>query len=196
MTIKADTLQAELVAVGGGGAGTPINVRLAEIAWEPYNLWVNKDGRRFMDEGYQLAFFAHGNALALQPEGISYSLFDSQTLKMIAERGLLRTGIFGAYTLHGFSKPGIPLPGLEREIKKQQSRDCLKIAESWDDIACWIRCQPQALKAMLEEYNAGCDRGHDSLFAKDQAYLRPLRTPPYYAIRCQGFICEALPERD
>jgi fumarate reductase flavoprotein subunit len=44
----------------------------------------------------------------------------------------------------------------------------------------------------VEEYNAGCHSGHDSLFAKDQAYLRPLLTPPYYAIKCQGFICEAL----
>ena len=48
------------------------------------------------------------------------------------------------------------------------------------------------LKATVDEYNTGCDCGHDALFAKDPKYLLPLRIAPYYAIKGQGFICEAL----
>jgi len=41
-----------------GPDGSPIRITLWLLAWEPEMLWVNKNGRRFIDEGYQLAFFA------------------------------------------------------------------------------------------------------------------------------------------
>ncbi len=43
----------------------------------------------------------------------------------------------------------------------------------------------------MDEYNADCDRGHDSLFVKDRKYLRPLRVPPFYAVRGHVSICDA-----
>jgi fumarate reductase flavoprotein subunit len=175
-----------------GTDGAQINVRLGELVWEPYTLWVNKNGRRFMDEGYQLAFFAHGNALALQPEGISYTLFDDKTRQMIEEQGLLRTGIFGAHLLHGFTPPAIPLPGLGRELRLQVNTGYLKMSDSWDEIAHWMGAKPAVLKATIDEYNVDCGQGYDHWFAKDRRYLLPLRTPPYYAIKGQGFICETL----
>jgi len=75
-----------------GFDGEPIRVTLWLLAWEPEMIWVNKNGRRFVDEGYQLAFFAFGNTVALQPDGISYTLFDSRTLQMIEKQGLIRPG--------------------------------------------------------------------------------------------------------
>jgi fumarate reductase flavoprotein subunit len=47
------------------------------------------------------------------------------------------------------------------------------------------------LKATIKEYNASCACGHDALFVKEQRYLRPLHTPPYYAIRCHVSLCDA-----
>ena len=175
-----------------GYDGTPLKVRLAELAWEPYTIWVNKKGRRFIDEAYNLAFFAFGNALALQPDGISYSLFDSKTRRMMEEQGLVRSGIFGAHTLHGFAPPAIPLPGLERELRKKADKGFLKISDSWDEIANWIEAKPAVLKATIAEYNAACEHGHDTLFAKDQKYLLPLRSAPYYAVKGHGSICDAI----
>jgi len=174
-----------------GPDGTPMIVRLFELGWEPYNIWVNKNGRRFVDEGYNLCFFAYGNAVALQPDGIAYPLFDNATIKMIEEQGLLRTGIFGVHTLHGFMLPGIPLPGLEREIRKQKNCDHFMMSDSWGEIARWMGAEPAVLKATIDEYNAACSQGRDGIFAKDQKYLRPLRTPPYYAIKGHVAICDA-----
>ena len=71
-----------------GPDGSPIRITLWFLAWEPEMLWVNKNGRRFIDEGYNLAFFAFGNAVALQPDGITYTLFDSDTLRTIEKEGL------------------------------------------------------------------------------------------------------------
>jgi len=175
-----------------GHDGTPITVRLSELAWEPYTIWVNKNGRRFIDEAYNLAFFAFGNALALQPDGLSYTLFDSKTRRMMEEQGLVRSGIFGAHTLHGFAPPAIPLPGLERELQKKADQGFLKVSDSWDEIANWMGAEPTVLKATVDETNVACERGHDTLFAKDQKYLRPLRNSPYYAIKGHGSICDAI----
>jgi fumarate reductase flavoprotein subunit len=175
-----------------GHDGASITVRLSELAWEPYTIWVNKEGRRFIDEAYNLAFFAFGNALALQPDGISYSLFDDKTRQMMEEQGLIRSGIFGAHTLHGFAPPAIPLPGLKRELQKKSDKGFLKISDSWNDIANWMGSKPTVLKATIDEYNSACDHGHDTLFAKDQKYLRPLIKTPYYAIKAHGSICDAI----
>ena len=175
-----------------GHDGAPLRVRVPELGWEPFNIWVNKDGRRFVDEGFALAFFAFGNVVALQPEGVGICLFDSQTVRMIEEQGLFRTGIFGVHTLHGFVPPGIPLPGLEKAVRENEAKEPnLKIAGSWGEIAAWIGAPQAVLEATIAEYNAGCDRGHDAIFAKDRKYLRPLRTPPYYAVRGHVAICDA-----
>jgi fumarate reductase flavoprotein subunit len=172
--------------------GQPLKVRLSELAWEPYTLWVNKNGRRFVDEAFAQAFFAFGNVYALQPEGIGITLLDSETLKMMEKQGLIRSGIFGMHTLHGFVSPAIPLPGLVKAVgERQTDKIHLKISSNWDEIAGWIGADPKVLKATVEQYNAACERGHDDLFVKDQKYLRPLRTPPYYAIRCHASICDA-----
>jgi fumarate reductase flavoprotein subunit len=175
-----------------GHDGAPLRVRLSELAWEPYTIWVNKNGRRFVDEAYNLAFFAFGNTVALQPDGISYTLFDSKTMQMMEKQGLFRSGIFGIHTLHGFVSPAIPLPGLEREVRGKEAEEVnLKISDSWNEIAKWMGAEPAVLKATIDEYNAACEQGHDALFVKDPKYLLPLRSAPYYAIRGHVAICDA-----
>ncbi|MBI5442912.1 MAG: FAD-binding protein [Deltaproteobacteria bacterium] len=59
----------------------------------------------------------------------------------------------------------------------------VRIADSWEEIAAWIGADAAALKATVNGYNAACDRGHDSIFAKDRRHLLPLRATPYYAIK-------------
>lgn len=173
-----------------GFDGAPIRVTLWLLAWEPEMIWVNKNGRRFVDEGYQLAFFAFGNTVALQPDGISYTLFDSRTLQMIEKQGLIRPGAASRANWLSVAA-ATPLPGLEREVQKQADRGVLKISNSWSEIANWMGADPAVLKATIDEYNAACDDKHDGLFAKDRRYLLPLRTPPYYAIKGHLGLCDA-----
>jgi fumarate reductase flavoprotein subunit len=168
---------------------SPIRITLWFLAWEPEMLWVNKKGKRFIDEGYQLAFFAFGNAVSLQPDGITYTLFDNATLKKIENEGLIRPGA-AAHANWLPVSAATPLPGLEREVKKQADRGDLKISSSWNEIAGWMGADPSVLKASIDEYNAFCDDKHDGHFAKDRRYLLPLRTPPYYAIKGHIGLCD------
>ena len=65
----------------------------------------------------------------------------------------------------------------------------VKVSGSLEDIAAWIQAVPRVLKETVKEYNASCDRGYDEILSKDRRYLIPLRTPPYYALKCyQGFL--------
>jgi NADPH-dependent glutamate synthase beta subunit-like oxidoreductase len=59
-----------------------------------------------------------------------------------------------------------------------------KISDSLDEIAKWMKADPEVLKATIAEYNASCDQGYDSQFAKEKRYLQALRTPPYYVFKC------------
>jgi fumarate reductase flavoprotein subunit len=173
-----------------GEDGSPIRISLWFLAWEPQTLWVNKLGLRFIDEGYNLAFFAFGNAVSLQPDGITCTLFDSTTLRTIERQGLIRPGAASRANWLPVSA-ATPLPGLEREVQKQADKGELKISESWNEIAGWMGADPSVLKATIEEYNAACDEKHDGLFAKDRKYLLPLRTPPFYAVQGHIGLCDA-----
>jgi fumarate reductase flavoprotein subunit len=170
-------------------SGSSIRITLWFLAWEPEMLWVNKKGARFIDEGYQLAFFAFGNAVSLQPDGITYTLFDNTTLKKIEKEGLIRPGA-AAHANWLPVSAATPLPGLEREVQKQADKGDLKISNSWNEIAAWMGADPSVLKSTIDEYNASCDDKHDGIFAKDRRYLLPLRTPPYYAIKGHIGLCD------
>jgi fumarate reductase flavoprotein subunit len=80
--------------------------------------------------------------------------------------------------------PEDKLPGLEKAMRRLQvAKDFVEIFDSWDKLAGWMGLDSAVLRTEIDNYNADCDRGRDSLFAKDRKYLMPLRTPPYYVIR-------------
>jgi fumarate reductase flavoprotein subunit len=172
-----------------GPDGSPIRISLWFLAWEPETLWVNKRGLRFIDEGYNLAFFAFGNAVAMQPDGITYTLLDTNILRILEKQGLIRPGAASRANWLPVSA-ATPLPGLEREVQKQADKGELKIANSWDEIAAWMEADPAVLKATIDEYNAACDDKRDPVFAKDRRYLLPLRTPPFYAVKGHIGLCD------
>ena len=68
----------------------------------------------------------------------------------------------------------------------------MKISESLKEIAHWISADPAVLKAAIDEYNAACDEGHDRLFAKQPEHLIPVRTPPFYALKCSSIFLDTI----
>lgn len=134
---------------------------LMQIERAPATLWVNTMGHRFVDEVAGDYPFESVNAILRQPDRQCYTLLDSGIRRHYEE-----------------SKPG-----LETALQQEADKSRVKIAGSWDEIACWIGADPQALAHTIEEYNAFCDQGYDAVFAKERRYLIPLRIAPYYAIK-------------
>jgi fumarate reductase flavoprotein subunit len=149
---------------------------------EPNTVWVNKKGRRFVDEAAGLVIFETGNAAAMQPDRMVYTLFDDQIRQDWEAKGFI--------TGRGWGKEErgqrVAVPGLQEVLQRRASEgegSLVKVADSWEEIARWIGADPRVLKAEIKEYNSYCDHGYDAIFIKERRFLQPLRTPPYYAIR-------------
>jgi len=158
------------------GPGSPDSRILTGLITEPNTIWVNKKGERFIDEEAGFKSFEAVNAQMRQPDNLSFTLFASEIKQYLTENGLSK-GISSPYRAQK-----VKLAWL-KELPLFAEQGAVKISDSWDEIANWIGCDAKVLKATIEEYNTACDQGYDPIFAKSRKYLKPLRTPPYYAIR-------------
>jgi fumarate reductase flavoprotein subunit len=157
----------------------PYTASLNSFLRRPDFVNVNKLGERFVDESYYLGHQHHyGPALDRQPDQICYGLIDDAKLRDIVNRKDTCNGkVFGV---------GI---GIEKffetvfeDFKTDEAKGQAKIAKDWDEMAQFIGCKPEVLKATIEQYNTYCDKGYDYDFLKPKDFLFPLLTPPFYAI--------------
>jgi fumarate reductase flavoprotein subunit len=151
------------------------------LARRPNLIKVNRLGYRFVDEAIAVTRdFPWMNCLALdrQPDKVCYVLIDEATL-----REFQRTKTVYA----NFEAMGGPnwLEKLDEAFVSEEKEGRARIADTWDDIARYIGCDPEVLKDTVSQYNTYCENRYDAEFLKDPDYLLPLTTPPYYAI--QGY---------
>jgi fumarate reductase flavoprotein subunit len=178
MIMAGGPISGGLIRLGEGG--DQVRLSLTFFSGEPSSVWVNKLGRRFIDETVIYNYYESINALIRQPGDICYALLDSALIQLISQRGL--TNLAEAKGNGPRQRSPLP-PGLEKELEALAEQGVIKVSESWHGIAEWIGTDPEVLTQTIEEYNAACDRGYDPVFAKDRIYLQPLRKPPYYALR-------------
>jgi fumarate reductase flavoprotein subunit len=150
----------------------PWSHSLHEAIHRPEMLWVNRDGERFVNES--LSVMA-GQALLKQPESSLWALFDAATADHVvanpSERQVAMNGQKWLQTL-------------ARDLKTEAgwTRRTAATASSIEDLAAKIGTPPAALRASVDRYNDLCGQGRDADFVKPAGFLRPLRTPPFYAV--------------
>jgi fumarate reductase flavoprotein subunit len=152
-------------------------VSIRALIREPYAVWVNKNGERYVDEGCPYIPVETANALQRQPDKVSYCLLDEKMKRRVMEKGVKMGAGYKVTS-------GTRLTDLDGVLRLEADKGTVKIADSWDEIARWIGAPPKALKATMKEYNHSCDQGYDKDFLKERDDLVPLRTPPYYGIKC------------
>jgi len=166
-----------------GSLSADINEPFAGVVREPNTMWVNKNGRRFVDETTGFLLPVSANAIALQPDKKMFTLFDDHLREEMEKEGLIVGRGWGA----GEEGQRTALPNLKKILERRSHEgdmSLVKITNSWDEMAKWIGADPYVLKNEVEEYNRYCDQGYDTVFAKERRFLIPLRTPPFYGIRC------------
>lgn len=164
---------------------------LMSMAMEPCVLWVNKDGKRWINEGTQKrrGIFETGNRLAEQPGTQSFYLFDQGMMeKCVAE---FRDGktqpwcfpappsypedieadIEGAFNPKGGGMP--PMPGMGKSIAR---------ADTIEDLAEQLGIHSENLKETVAHYNEMCRTGIDSEFFKAPDEMLPFTKGPFYAV--------------
>ena len=80
---------------------------------------------------------------------------------------------------------GCPIPDLKEQFAKAAEKapgEC-KIADTVEELAAWIGCDPEVLKEELTLYNGYCEHGYDADFNKPRKYLAPCHVGPFYGIR-------------
>ena len=76
------------------------------------------------------------------------------------------------------------LATLDEDLAKEAGwkRRTIARADTLDELAAKTDMDAGTLKATVARYNELCEQGRDADFVKPAAFLRPLRTPPYYAL--------------
>lgn len=181
----------------------PYNDHVAMLMRRPEVLIMNKNGMRFLDESLfdtnDCGWFC-GAALERQPNTLSYSLTDEKTKIYLINK---RENICGIEDTHGRVAAKNQQGNIDKQTSKELKHDDprawwdelagdiqfeakegrVKIADSLDEIAKWMGADPAVLKATVERYNSFCKNGYDADFLKAKEFLRPIDTPPFYAIQ-------------
>lgn len=144
------------------------------IQGQPY-LWINQLGERFINEE-SAKYVLMANAIAGQKNKCAYLIFDGMTKKHLEEEG-------ADYIHPVFSdQKAIDLDGQVKKCLELGNKNVF-MADSLEELANQMDVKPDVLQETVNEYNQLCEKGHDDQFAKNPAYLRPVKEPKFYAFR-------------
>jgi len=139
-----------------------------EFGRPPWLVYVNREGRRFVDEG-MVHYLVH-SAMVRQTGGSCFAVFDE------AARRSLRApdNPFYAGRFNDWSAENVLAMVEAGKVQR---------ADTWEDLAFALGIfNPRALANTMEQYSRDAERGHDSRFFKNPALLRPMREPPFYGV--------------
>jgi fumarate reductase flavoprotein subunit len=194
-------------AVGGGR--TPMNIEmtyeapgfpggnLADSCMRQPNLMVNLDGRRFINEAIMCNTPHTGNAICQQKQRSGFVIVTDEILDSYKGKGLDYvshhkggiTNIDGWREHFDSTFAGMEIQDEERIVigammgLKDPTAQYFFQADSIEELAEKTGINKAGLVKTVEEYNAMCDCGRDTLFFKDARYLRPIRGKKFYAMR-------------
>jgi len=148
--------------------------QLVIVSEQPY-LWVNQDGKRFMDESLKTDHITTANILARQKGKCALLIFDEDTRKQM-ERTL---------DFIYFIFPAEKLDDVEGDMRKaiDLGNKHVFIADTLEDLANQADIDSDELHRTVDAYNSCCEKGQDDLFSKDPKYLRPVKKGKFYALR-------------
>jgi fumarate reductase flavoprotein subunit len=147
---------------------TPGFARDVEPYLPPWLVYVNREGRRFVNETTEYSVLAE--VLKEQTNAECFGIFDERSRSMASARPAPN---WSADRLAHFAAIGR-----------------LQSAADLPGLAALIGARPQTLRTTLETYYRDCGSGSDRLFFKRADALQPISTPPFYAARIRpAVIC-------
>ena len=154
-------------------------------AWPYFFLHVNKHGLRYQNEDISCQACCLGKMM--QPEGIGWTILDSDFLKHVPQTLAIGGGFFWDHPDRNMGeewKPDADIAALEDNIKAGLAFR----ANTWDELAAKMKVPADALKKTVSRFNELVKKGVDEDFGKRKELLFPIEKPPFYA----GLIKSAL----
>lgn len=155
---------------------TPGFSKLLEVDPPGWLVYLNKEGRRFVDES---APYAVMSGAIKEQGGSAFAIFDEPS-RAAAAPDAKYGDAFGA---------GIVAVNFVADTLKEMT-DAGKVitATSLSELAAKASINPEAMCSTVERYNADCATGSDRGFFKDSHYLQTIQTPPFYAVEMRPAI--------
>ncbi|MDG5899445.1 FAD-binding protein [Shewanella xiamenensis] len=155
----------------------------AYMMLKAHSLWVNSSGSRFLNEGLAGDFTIVNNALLNYGNQAFVIMDDTKRKDMMFGSGS-DTNYFTMYDR------GQKVVNFDKVIKDGQKRGYAFKADSIEELAKKMGVDEAALIATVKRYNQLASEGVDKDFAKDPQFLKPLLTPPFYAMKGDSTICD------
>jgi fumarate reductase flavoprotein subunit len=149
------------------------------------HLWINQEGERFCDESIAFYFPIAANALAKQPGGVMYTIFDETSKNLMIKDGIdVSLGVFVPVTTK--------LNRLDDDLAKGIEEGKAFAANTIEELASQLGIKSQTLQTTVDEVNLCFQKNHDMIFAKNRKYLQPVKTAKYYAVKSSFHIFTTL----
>ena len=143
--------------------------------------WCDRNGERFMPEDDIFNTTFVGNAINHLPGKVAFSIFDSKMLKHWKKDGP---------DIVSHVHPKDLYQGFEEQFDRDEDtyldgdgNHVIAKADTLEELAEKIGIDPEGLVKNVEEYNAMCAEGWDSLFEKEREFMMPLEEGPFYVCR-------------
>jgi fumarate reductase flavoprotein subunit len=147
-------------------------------AWPYFFLHVNRRGLRYQNEDVSCQACCLGKMM--QPDGIGWTLLDSDFLKYVPQTIPIGGGFFWDHPDRNIAeewKPDEDMEALEENIKGGLAFK----ADTWDELAARMNVPGGVLKKTVARYNELVKKGIDEDFGKRKELLFPIEKPPFYA---------------
>ena len=176
----------ECGAVSAATTGSPFtedwhNVNEHYGYWLFGGLYTDTAGERFINEGEIAEFPLAIGGEALLRAGKAYVIMDSDYYEAVKNDGIYaylgepESWVAGAEADYYKTTPENAEAHLQQAIEEGWALKADSVAELAEKFSL------DGLEATVERYNGFCDQGVDSDFGKDAAFLKPVRTAPFYA---------------
>lgn len=156
---------------------TPNFRKVLEVFVPGWLVYVNREGRRFVNEMAEYAVMA--GVIQAQTGGSCFAIFD-ETSRSEAKPHPRYADAFAAGAL--------PMNWVADELAAQVKQGKVLTAETLEALAQRCGIRPQALVATVERYNADAADRQDRAFFKPGVEMRPILTPPFYAVEIRPAI--------
>lgn len=148
-----------------------------EVLGPDWALMVNLKGERFTREDG--AYWEISEALEAQPESRAFVIFDRRMFEGAKPHPRV---------LEALAAGVITVSWVPRMFEEQLAKGRIIEAASIDELGRRTQLPAQALAGTVARYNDAVRSGQDAQFGKGAANLKPVETPPFYAVEVRPAI--------
>ena len=150
-----------------------LNFMALDMLFRQGNLFINRNGDRFMNESACGNTTFTGNAISIQPGKFCWSIMDDAVAKIYKRNGFSHISLVEPEALAGNIDGAI-------EDALDEEYDEFIIAETLEEFAEKLDIPFEKLQDTLDTYNDYCEQGFDEEFAKSRDDMNPIYGKGHY----------------